>query len=81
MTQLDAPPAIVHRPAPASRSVRRSPSGFGLGVGFVTIYLSLIVLIPLGAVVSRSNNHGLSGFWHQVTAPDAIAASRNSLRT
>ena len=76
MTQLDTPLPIAHRPAPASRSVRRSPSGFGLGVGFVTIYLSLIVLIPLGAVVSRSNNHGLSGFWHQVTAPDALAALR-----
>ena len=45
-------------------------------MGFVTIYLSLIVLIPLGAVVLRSNNDGLSGWWHQVTAPDALAALR-----
>ena len=39
----------------------------GLGVGLATLYLSLIVLIPLAAVVWKSSDAGLSGFWRSVT--------------
>jgi sulfate/thiosulfate transport system permease protein len=50
--------------------------GFATGVngGLVVIYLSVIVLIPLGAVVLRSTDAGWDGFWHQVTAPQAWSA-------
>jgi sulfate transport system permease protein len=34
-------------------------------------WLSLLVLIPLAAVVAKSTAHGWSGFWHAVTAPGA----------
>jgi sulfate transport system permease protein len=40
----------------------------------VITYLSLIVLIPLAAVVSKSLEGGLSSFWEDVTSPQAIAA-------
>jgi sulfate transport system permease protein len=73
--QLDSDLALGHRPAP-SRSVPRPISGFTLGMGFVMIYLSLIVLLPLGAVVFRANHDGLSAFWDQVTAPQGLAALR-----
>jgi sulfate transport system permease protein len=73
--QLDSDLALGHRPE-TSRSVPRSISGFTLGMGFVMIYLSLIVLLPLGAVVFRANHDGLSGFWDQVTAPQGLAALR-----
>jgi sulfate transport system permease protein len=76
VTQVEAPPVAYRPTRPPGRPVRRSPSGFGLGVGFVTIYLSLIVLIPLGAVVARSNSQGLSGLWHQITQPDALSSLR-----
>jgi sulfate transport system permease protein len=46
----------------------------GLGVGVATIYLSLIVLIPLAAVVVRSDESGLRGFWRAVTTPETAAA-------
>jgi sulfate transport system permease protein len=75
VTQLDSELALGHRPA-TSRSVPRPISGFTLGMGFVMIYLSLIVLLPLGAVVLRANDDGLSGFWHQITAPQGLAALR-----
>jgi sulfate transport system permease protein len=48
--------------------------GTGLGVGMATLYLSLIVLIPLGAVVLRANEHGLAGFWRAITTPETAAA-------
>jgi sulfate transport system permease protein len=50
--------------------------GFSTGVngGLVVLYLSVIVLIPLAAVVLRSTDAGWEGFWHQVTAPAAWSA-------
>ncbi len=38
------------------------------------IYLSLIVLIPLGAVVWKSQSGGFSEFWHALTSAQAWAA-------
>jgi sulfate transport system permease protein len=46
----------------------------GVSGGLVVLFLSLVVLIPLAAVVFRSTDDGWSGFWHQVTAPQAWAA-------
>ena len=42
-------------------------------------WLTLIVLIPLAAVVSRSFDDGLAAFWDDVTSPQAIAAMRLTL--
>ena len=48
----------------------------GLGRGVITIYLSIVVLLPLAAVVARSTDGGLGAFWSEVTAPEALAAIR-----
>jgi sulfate transport system permease protein len=42
--------------------------------GIVLTWLSLIVLIPLGAVVLRSTDDGLSAFWNAISEPEAVAA-------
>ena len=42
----------------------------------VLVYLSVIALIPLAAVVSRSADAGLGGFWDAVSTPQAVAALR-----
>jgi sulfate transport system permease protein len=57
----------------ASR-VSRPPAGTALGVGTAVLYLSLIVLIPLGAVVFDGTRQGPHDFWAAVTTPDAWAA-------
>jgi sulfate/thiosulfate transport system permease protein len=44
--------------------------------GVVTGYLSLIVLIPLAAVVWKSTGQGWTGFWQAISAPDAVASLR-----
>jgi sulfate transport system permease protein len=46
------------------------------GLGLATMWMSLLVLIPLGAVVWRAQRDGLSGFWRAVTTPEAAAAIR-----
>jgi sulfate transport system permease protein len=53
--------------------------GAALGRGLVTAYLSLIVLIPLAALVSQSTEGGLGAFWTAVTSPQAIAALKLTL--
>jgi sulfate transport system permease protein len=40
----------------------------------VTGYLSVIVLLPLAALVWKAHKGGLSGFWKTITAPEAVAA-------
>jgi sulfate/thiosulfate transport system permease protein len=42
-------------------------------------YLSVIALIPLAAVVIRSTENGVDGFWTSVSSPQAWAALRLTL--
>lgn len=44
-----------------------------IGPGVATLYLSVIVLIPLAAVVFRSTEDGAGAFWRAITTPEAIA--------
>ena len=48
--------------------------GFGLALGFTLTYLSLIVLIPLAALVLKSATLGFEGFWEVVTGSRTLAA-------
>ena len=50
--------------------------GAALLRGTVTLYLSLLVLLPLAAVAWRSLQGGAGSFWRAVTAPQALAALR-----
>jgi len=66
--------AVAATPAsrpPAVRADRRGRVGTGLGLGMATLYLSVLVLIPLAAVVWRSREDGWSAFWSDVTTPEA----------
>ncbi|HEX8917914.1 MAG TPA: sulfate ABC transporter permease subunit CysT [Chloroflexota bacterium] len=44
--------------------------------GVVTGYLSLVVLIPLAAVMWRATNSGLESFWQAISGPGAVATLR-----
>ncbi|MBE7734005.1 sulfate ABC transporter permease subunit CysT [Devosia faecipullorum] len=62
----------------------RQPSvlpGFGLTLGFTIAYFSLIVLIPLLALVLRSAGLGWNGFWSTALDPRVLAALRTSFLT
>jgi sulfate/thiosulfate transport system permease protein len=53
--------------------------GAALGRGVAVGYLSVIALIPLAAVLARSTEGGLDGFWEAVSSPQAVAALRLTL--
>jgi sulfate transport system permease protein len=57
----------------AGREVR---DGAALLRGTVTLYLSLVVVLPLTAVVWRSSRGGWEAFWAAATQPQALAALR-----
>jgi sulfate/thiosulfate transport system permease protein len=42
-------------------------------------YLSVIALVPLAAVLSRSTDKGVGSFWHAVTNQQAVAALKLTL--
>ena len=53
--------------------------GAALAGGISMLYLSVIVLIPLAAVVSRSLDGGIDAFWTAVTNEQALASLRITL--
>lgn len=61
-----ARPQVLRRP-----KVRRSTM---LGVGIGTLYLSVIVLLPLAAVAWHAAQLGPAAFWRVVSSPDTVAS-------
>ena len=57
----------------------RDRAGTPLSLGIVTTFLTLIVVLPIAALVWESTKEGSGGFWHAVTAPEAIAALKLTL--
>ena len=52
------------------RRVRLRPPLLGISIA----WLSVMVLLPLAALVASSTDNGLAGFWTAVSSPEAIAA-------
>jgi sulfate/thiosulfate transport system permease protein len=50
-----------------------------LGRGLLGIYLSVLVVLPIAALLARSSHGGLSAFWHEVSSPEAQAAIKLTL--
>ena len=53
--------------------------GPALTRGMVIGYLSIMVLLPIAAVVSRSFEDGWSVFWDSISSPQAVAAMKLTL--
>jgi sulfate transport system permease protein len=60
--------------------IRSSPlPGFRLSIGFTLAYLTVIVLIPLTAILVHGARLGFGAFLHTVTAPRVMASYRVTL--
>jgi sulfate/thiosulfate transport system permease protein len=60
----------------------RRPSvipGFGLTLGLTVVYLSVIVLIPLAALMTKSASTAPSTFWSTITEPRLLRALQLSV--
>lgn len=58
---------------------RRVLPGFGLSLGLTVTGLSLLVLIPLAALIGQAETLGWARFLHEATAPRVLASYRVTL--
>ena len=71
---MSAPGDAAALPRPGGRGIRIGAPA--VGGALATAYLSLVVLIPLAAVVAESTTGGAAAFWDAVSSPQAFAAMR-----
>jgi sulfate/thiosulfate transport system permease protein len=74
---VSTPAATVRAPTRPARLSSRGPGPLSLGV--VTLWLSVIVVLPLAAVIVRSTDGGLDAFWASVSSRQAVSALRFTL--
>jgi len=65
----------------SARGGRRLNRYSGLGLGVAMLWFSLLVLIPLTAVIVTASEGGWSGFWDAVTNEQTAAAIRLTVGT
>mgnify|MGYP002712626386 CR=1 FL=1 len=64
-----------------SLRTQKSPMpGFRLGMGITLTMLSLIVILPVGALLAQGASYGLTGIWSTVNTPRVWAALYLSFR-
>ncbi|WP_069146806.1 sulfate ABC transporter permease subunit CysT [Rhodococcus erythropolis] len=75
MTDTIDPTPVARR-----RKLARVTGSVGpLGIGVATLWLSVIVLLPLAALTATAFDEGISGFWDAITAPVALESLRVTL--
>lgn len=50
-----------------------------LGKGLLGIYLTVLVLLPIAALLAKSSTGGLDAFWREISNPEAVAAIKLTL--
>jgi sulfate transport system permease protein len=61
-----------------ARARRLQPAG-ALGKGLLGIYLTVLVLLPVAALLAKSGTGGTGAFWREVTNTEALAAIKLTL--
>jgi sulfate transport system permease protein len=84
MTAVTPDPAVIRPeldPAGESRSSRfaRKPGSTSLRLGVATVWLSVIVLLPLAAIAYQAAGGGWHAFWQAVTSHAAVASFKVTL--
>jgi sulfate/thiosulfate transport system permease protein len=59
--------------------VSRDRAGTALSLGIVTTFLSVMVALPIAALVWEASSEGTQSFWDAVSSPEAVAALKLTL--
>ena len=65
--------------APRRTKPHTDRAATALSLGFVTLFLSVLVGLPLAALMWEATSEGTQGFWDAVSAPEAVAALKLTL--
>jgi sulfate/thiosulfate transport system permease protein len=81
---LGSLPAGKRSPRGGPRRVRgpalvRGQAGTALGGGLLGVYLSVLVLLPISALLASAASGGNGAFWRSVSSPEAVAALKLTL--
>jgi sulfate transport system permease protein len=79
MSTTPTAPAIAPRRLKAPAVLGGGRVAGVLGKGMIGIYLSVLVLLPVAALLAKAGSGGVGAFWHEVTGPQAQAAIRLTL--
>jgi sulfate transport system permease protein len=60
-------------------SSRANSAGAAISLGLLTLFLSLIVALPIAALIWSSRSGGVSGFWNAISTPEGVAALKLTL--
>jgi len=64
---------------PRRARASRDRAATGLSLGFVTLFLTVLVGLPIAALVWEARSEGAQSFWGAVSAPEAVAALKLTL--
>ena len=76
-TPASTPDAAVAAPRRVKPHTDRAATA--LSVGFITLFLSVLVLLPIAALMWEATSEGSQSFWDAVSAPGAVAALKLTL--
>jgi sulfate/thiosulfate transport system permease protein len=62
-----------------ARGRLRGRAGTALGSGMLGVYLSVLVLLPISALLAKAASGGTIAFWQSVSSPEAVAALKLTL--
>jgi sulfate transport system permease protein len=78
--ELVAESPVRHRRlAPRAQEGAPLTAASTVGLGLAVTWLSVLVLLPLAAVVVKATGAGWSGFWSALSRPESLAALRLTL--
>jgi sulfate/thiosulfate transport system permease protein len=64
---------------PRRARASRDRATTALSLGFVTLFLTVMVALPIAALVWEAKSDGAQSFWDAVSAPEAVAALKLTL--
>jgi sulfate/thiosulfate transport system permease protein len=76
-TPASTPDVAVRVPRRAKPHSDRAATA--LSVGFVTTFLTVLVALPLAALIWEATSEGSQSFWDAVSSPEAVAALKLTL--
>ena len=76
-----SPSLSATAPARRGRGAQRVLPGFGLTLGYTLFYLSIIVLIPLSALIFKTFELSWPQFWEAVSSPRVVASYKLTFGT
>ena len=69
-----SPSLSATAPARRGRGAKRVLPGFGLTLGYTLFYLSIIVLLPMAALILKTFDLSWAQFWAAVSSPRVVAS-------